>query len=321
MANAAKATEDQTNQIGETPVDPTSDNAVAAPANLIPTQSDLGKRLAETLGDTSRVVIDSDAVEALVDKVIAVDPSLPVAYAGGSLDKVTEASEKTIVAFIARQEPGPDGRKASCYTCLAVAPMFSLDTLVSHGEAACEWITKLIEKETAHVAARPLRTVEPGEEYAPHSYSMPTSVDELIAQSRRSKIDTSALALLWPAVRTHLVQQLAAIEPFLPPSGAAGIATMSKAIRSKDWAERNLEALEARGIIAKVIIPALLDLGEDGWTEEDGSETVLNLEPIRSWAENRDHVVIEAIRTRTPADESALDDLIANMGQDDNDEG
>lgn len=294
-----------------------NDQTQSPVVTVIEADSATGKALAKALGDTARIVVDADTARAKIAALQAVMESqgvnLPLAVAGNS-DPAT-LSGNQIVGFVGKQLPVGD-KRATHYVAIAVAPLHSIDSFLAFDDGR-EWIEKLIEKETAHVAWRPLRNVEEGESYEAASVVMPVTAESYTQSNRGgSAIDTSALAAIWPMLREQLVEQAPGIAGFLPTGKGAGIATVSKALRSADWARRNTPEMESRDLWAAFIGPMLVQFA-NAWQESDDPETqalYLSAQVIPGWLESRDEVIIEAVGPRVAKDESALDDLLSTLG-------
>jgi len=289
-------------------------NAVIVEADSAP-----GKAFAKILGDTARIVVDADTARAKIAALQAAMESqginLPIAIAGNVNPESLDGNQ--IVGFVGKQIQKADEKRSTHYVAIAVAPLHSIESFLAFDDGK-EWLEKLVEKETAHVAWRPLRNVDEGESYEAASVVMPVTAESYTQSNRGgTAIDTSALAAIWPMLREQLIAQAPGIAGFLPTAKGAGIATVSKALRSADWAQRNTPEMESRGLWADFIGPMLVQFA-DAWDKSDDPETqalYLSAQVIPGWLESRDEVVIEAVAPRAAKDESALDDLLSTLGQ------
>lgn len=272
---------------------------------LIDKDSKTGKALSRALGSTTRAVVPVDEAAAMVAKLAAIaGDSLPILYAGGSLESVqANDPDGVLIGFVGKQAD-----KRVQVAAVLAAPFFSAESILTHGgENGAAWIQKIIEKELAHVAFRHLRNLEPGDDPASIAASIFTDVAGLVKESS-AKIDTEALEILWPFVREDLAEKgHTELLRWLP--GNKAVAGVAKAFRSKSWAERNFPEIEARNLWT-VLGQMLLAYGD--LAIEQGHE--LRLEHVREWLTNRDSVEIEPVAGGgAPRDESALDAFVAGF--------
>lgn len=286
--------------------------------------SDAGKALVKALGDGSRVVVDMASLESKLASVSAVvGDTIPVLYAGGSIESVQEAgTDQAIVGLVAQQRKDDGAKQAEThYTSVLVTPLFSIETLVADS-AGRDWVEKIIEKETAHVSFRPIRNAEDGESLEDYATRVPATLSNLVTAAARDKIDTEAVTILWPMFRS-VIQEMSkgadedgkaakAALAFLP--GAKAIATVSKAIRSADWARRNTPELEVGGFwsyAAQSMIEGAKEPLPD--PENPGDHIEVDASTIAKWHAGRDEEIIEPPVTRAPKDVAGLETFLARM--------
>lgn len=285
--------------------------------------SKAGKALVDFIGSASRTTVGVNELEAKIAAFKAIAPEgFPVLFAGGSLEAVaTGDAKEAILGLVAAQVKQPGKTEAeTIYRCLLVSPLFSVESILSSGDAGKEWIEKIVEKETAHVQFRPIRNAEDGESLDDYAMRVPTTIEALITAAGRDKIDVEALSILWPFFRAYVKGQAAAGNKtaegtlrFLP--GDKAIATVSKALRSKSWAERNTAELESRGFWAQ-IGTVLVNMAESPLPDpENGPDAtrMVDASVIASWLASRNEVDIEPVVQYAEKDVSALDNFMATL--------
>lgn len=283
--------------------------------------SDAGKALVDALGDGSRAVVLLTELEAKAAKIAKViGDSIPMLFAGGSAEAVANAgTESVIIGLVAQQRKESEGKAAETfYTAVLVTPLFSVATLLAD-EGGKAWLEKIVEKESAHVSFRPIRNSEEGESLEGYAERVPVTLSDLVTAAARDKIDTEALEVLWPYFRLSIQTMAknkdasaAATLAFLP--GAKAIPTVSKALRSKDWAVRNTPDLEKAGFWAqagRVMLEVAKGPVPNPSKPEDRIEVDASV--IAQWLDGRDATIIEPPVARAAKDHAGLEAFIGKL--------
>ena len=324
MATNNEAANESANEVANTSVRPFT----------VGKTTKVGRLFADALGDTDRVVVLMDQVESLVKKVQALQiegmETIPVAYAGGSFATL-ESSGAThcVVGFLAKRHG-----KANSYICLVAVPFFSVEDILGAGEIGSQWLEKTVEAKFAAMGWNPLRSIESPADIPAASQLIPINLMEYLVTSNRSIPGMDLLQKLWPMVRALIAEEHPDIAVHLPKSNKTGIETVSKALRSKAWAEEHTPELEQYGIWEYLVIPSLtkdemidslnsllqqqaeLDAtDDDGNVGDVGDYETYTADAIKDWAANRETTVIEATRTAEPKDFSALAAFKASFGE------
>jgi hypothetical protein len=282
-----------------------------------------GKALIAFIGSQSRTTFPIGEMDAKLAAFKAVAPEgFPVLFAGGTVDTVKASNASEVIFGLVQSQKPKEGKKEAetLFRCLLVSPLFSTDSILASGDAGKDWIAKIIEKETAHVQFRPIRNAEDGESLEDYAVRVPVDVESLITAAGRDKIDVEALSLLWPYFRAYIKAQkdngdevAGATLRFMP--GDKAIASVSKALRSKSWAERNYPELEANGFWKEIGL-ALVDMAQGPVPDPEageGAEKMVDASVIASWIESRDTVNIEPIVERDEKDVNALSAFMAKF--------
>jgi len=307
-------------------------NATTAPFAIGKTTK-IGRIFADALGDTDRVVVPMDQVENLVKKVQALQiegmSTIPVAYAGGSFAALkSSGATHCIVGFLAKRYG-----KANSYICLVAVPFFSTEDILGAGEIGSQWLEKTVEAKFAAMGWNPLRGIESTADIPAASQLIPINLMEYLVTSNRSIPGMDLLQKLWPMVRELIAEEHPDIAVHLPKYNKTNIETVSKALRSKAWAEEHTPELEQYGIWEYLVIPSLTKdemidrlnsllqqqaeqdaTDDDGNVGEVGDYETYTADAIKDWAANRETTVIEATRTVEPKDFSALAAFQASFG-------
>lgn len=302
------------------------------------------KAIIEAVGDTSRVVIDADQLDAklaVIEK--AAGDSVPIVFAGNSREETLAAGTTSLLIGIVQEQITNQVSKKTeiFYKTILVAPFWSVEEVQESGDKGIAWLAKISEKEMAHVLFRPIRNADENADLASAAEQVPTSIDLLTESRSRGAIDTTAVSMLWPHVHYLLANAVELDEetgePVLDDTGqeipdaprrllaaaapsAGAYATVAKLLRSKSWAAENYPELESeKRQLVTVLGNMMLALAEQelplGEPEEKGGEPTMiqvDASQIADWLDKRDTVDISPVVKSKPKDFSALDTFITN---------
>lgn len=285
----------------------------------------------EKLGGDVRRVFDSveDAIailKAIFSDADKFPADFPVVAAGiGSIDVSGESTFppltdwpevyssdgiKVAVAFIGtRNIPDPESKngKINGARGFVIYPLYSIESITLADNGA-EWLWKIIEKESSHVAFRKLRNVPDDggiEMFAAAANEMPLSIEDYLEESRASATDTEAFDSMWSTFKTMLAKEpgTAMLAKALPQKGE-----VIKSIRYAIYARENYPDLEAMGAFTFIAanMAAILDI-ERANAADDADAAKLDSSEIRAWVEGRETRVPPASRTSQPVDLSKVD--------------
>jgi hypothetical protein len=192
-------------------------------------------------------------------------------------------------------QKGKNGAKA-----IVLIPIPTLEAFAAE-EKGADWLRKIVEKESAHVAFRPLREAETVEELTANIGKVPTDVLAIVeSHTRDSGVNTVAYDLVWPAVRAFLKANLpAAVFDFVPNK-----ASTLKAIRSAKFAREEHALAEERGLF-NYVYNTLLSACASWKNSETGAPEPLDSSAITEMWEARTTFVLPE-RQSAEKDESAL---------------
>lgn len=177
-------------------------------------------------------------------------------------------------------------------------PMPTVEEFLESDNGA-DWIKKVIEKESAHVAFRGLRNAESVEEFESEFARIPTSVDDIVATHVSSGgLDTEAFDAMWAPFRDAFKQQQPKVAAHMPPKQ-----DVIKAIRSKPFAAQEYGKLEQLGLfefIAKKLIESAAT-----WKDEEGNDAPIDASAIQGWLDGREALNLAPKKL----DEAELDDV------------
>jgi hypothetical protein len=202
-----------------------------------------------------------------------------------------------------------DGKETNGARGFVVYPLHPLDAIQAD-ESGIEWLWKLVEKESSHVAFRKLRGVNPAlgtDALAQAAMEMPLSVSDYVEETRAESMDTSAFDALWKRFRGMLQNNpsTAAVASRLPQK-----AEVIKCIRSAAFAKEEREQLESMGAF-KFIAETMASLIDAMRQEavDKGEEFDMDSNEIRGWLAKRETFVFPS--TRKPEGDLSTVDFAA----------
>lgn len=190
-------------------------------------------------------------------------------------------------------------KAATGVRALVVYPMPSVDAYMNDSNGS-DWLTKVADKETSHVAFRHLRNVAETDSLA-MLYStagrMPVTVDAYAQETREGGLDASSFNEVWGDLRKAINQRLPEIGKALPQR-----AEVIKAIRSKSYAiEAGYADLERRSIFVFIAQKAIELIDR---TNEADAASELETSEIESWVAGR-----ETLNLQVPARQELTGDV------------
>lgn len=210
------------------------------------------------------------------------------------------------VTFIGTRDAEHDGKKANGARGFAVYPLHPIDA-IRGDESGEDWLWKVVEKESSHVALRGLRNVASGlgtDALSDAAKGMPLTVADYVEESTRESLDTSAFDGIWKQFRKMLAESpaTAALVSRLPSK-----ADVLKAIRSEAYAKAEYEDLEAMGAFRFIgeNMAAIVDAMRAA-AVANGDEFEYDSSEIRGWLTNRATKVFATAR-KVEADLSTVD--------------
>lgn len=273
--------------------------ATAAAANVVLGDKKSIAAVKEVLGGTRKTFKSFDdaiaKVEAIGAKLAELDDStqLPVVAAGvGDLAKVESMDDERLtwakgeyligVGLLGLKRPASEGGMA--IRGIVVFPVPTVEQYIN-SDAGNDWLTKIATKETAHVAFRALRNVDPAagvEALYQTAMRIPKSADEFAEEQRASGLDTSAFDQVWADLRKQVIKAFPALKESLPAKGE-----VVNCIRSKSYAVAEYPDLESQDVFeflgkaahqfAQTLEDDEVDAGElESWIESRG---VINIPP------------------------------------------
>lgn len=189
----------------------------------------------------------------------------------------TSGEYQIAVGFLGVKRPASEGGMA--IRALVVFPMPSVAQYLDSDDGN-DWLSKIVMKETAHVAFRNLRNVDASaglEALYQTAARIPTTVAEFAAEQRESGLDASAFNAVWSHLRKEVVKSFPSLKEALPTKPE-----VINSIRSASYAEAEYPDLESAGIFAF--------LGNAAYQLADaltGADAV-DADEIASWVESRD---------------------------------
>lgn len=232
---------------------------------------------------------------------------LPIAIKGanddGSIDESIYEGAGAALAYVGARVDDNKGKKIPGVKGVVIFPIPTVDSFLAGGEAAINWIAKLVEKEAALVAFRGYRESASLAEFQNGVQSSPASVDEYVTEYSRSgsSLDTETFDALWNGLRLSLKTQQPILSKLIPAK-----AEVLKAIRSSAYASAEYGPLEEKGIFAK-LANILIDVAKNN-TTKDGTSNPLPTKTLEDWLAGRDTLTLTKATADAP-DYSALEAL------------
>jgi len=245
--------------------------------------------ITKALGGSRKIYPTADAALAAILKAAEGTESfhgLPLVMAGvdseGNIDESKYDGMSAMVATVgARVDNGT--KKLNGIKGIVLLPVPTLEAYLAT-EAGKDWLSKIAEKESAHVTFRPFRDATSVEEFMSGVERTPDSVEAFATESARSGgVNTETFDTVWKALRVQLGKEKAALAKLLPQKPE-----VIKAIRSKAHATENYAELEKAGVfvwLARLVIGAAGDM--------DTTE-------IQKWLDGRDEFVFPTREAAAP---------------------
>lgn len=238
---------------------------------------------------------------ATADGLTVVSVPDEIKDADGNVTATPFEGNRTVLAgLMERREV--EGKTKSAIIALVRFPMPTTESFMENG---ADWVSKLIEKEAAHVAFRRIRGSESIEALEQGIGLMPIDVDAYVKDYRgEGGVDTAAFDTMWRAFRANLIATYPALADALPPKG-----DVIKSIRSAKFAQENYPALESKKLFA-FIGHKMVEAGP-AWTDTESNEPdPQDVEPIAAWLAERDTFEFPS----KTIDEAALASLSFDIG-------
>lgn len=294
----------ETNSVDSTAVAPAATNNFnlvldAAKAKAIRTK--LGDRTYFS-GDESATAIE--LAGAHLEKAAAETETfygLPIIL-GERLD----TASNIIVATVGVRDKGNATTPArNGYKAIVVFAQPTVEEVLSDdSEAAKAFVAKLIERELTDVAYSGIRAAETPSDLETVMSGLPTTVAELVENSRTSSAGDSSFDTMWSDFRKGFLKvKQPELEKMLPSKPE-----IAKAIKSASYARANpaTKMVEEAGLFVK--IAAALVKAAQAWKNDSGEVDPLDTSDIQGWLDSRDTTVIDyKVADVTVADLSKLE--------------
>jgi hypothetical protein len=255
----ASGNADQANQ--DTPTTTTTtgnadSGATSATATLISIITDPKQieSIKDFIPDRKTFATPEEAVAALTDAAGKTSNffGLPVAIAGMNPDNTlnTDAYKGALatLATVGARVKDAKGKALIGIRGIVMFPIPTVETFLAAGESGANFVAKVIEKEAALMAFRPLRDPATHEAFIRAVGEVPTTVDNYLTENARTGGGGDAtFDALWKDLRDSLKVNYDALVRQLPTK-----AEVVKCIRSASYANETQPALESRGIFVKL---------------------------------------------------------------------
>jgi len=269
---------DTTTQVNANPAPAPAPATPAATLIKVITDAKQIEAIKEHIPDRKTYATVAAAIDALNKASEATQSfyGLPLAIAGmkddGSIDEAHYEGALATVATVGARVKLANGKAVVGIRGIVLFPIPTVETFLSAGEAGASFVAKVLEKEAALMAFRPLRDPATHEAFIRAAGDVPTTVETYLAENVRSGGGTDdTFDALWRDLRESLKVNYEALVRQLPTKGE-----VAKCMRSKSYAVETQPALESRGIfvrLAKMLIkgakeaePAPLDTtGVEAW--------------------------------------------------------
>lgn len=196
----------------------------------------------------------------------------------------------------------------------AIFPLHPVEAITAD-DSGNDWLKKVITKESAHVALRGLRNVNPAlgtDALVAAAQSMPLSVSDYVEESTSEGLDTAAFDKLWKQFRKLLSEDpaTAALAVELPNK-----AEVIKAIRSAAFAREEYGNIESMGGFKWIgeTMAATVD-GMKAAASQEGEDFDFDSAEIRGWLAGRDSKVFTTPK-RAAADLNTVDFAAFSFGK------
>lgn len=211
---------------------------------------------------------------------------------------------RAVVAVVGARERDKAGKMESGIRGLVLFPMPSTNAFVSQAEA---WLSKVVEKEAAHVAFRALRNSTTTEEFAAAGEGMPTDVESFVAQYQGGDgLDTDTFDAVWTPLRNGIKEAMPKLYTLLPQKQE-----VLKSIRSAAYAKDEHPELESKGVF--VYLANLAIGGAESYKDAEGNPAPMDASAIKEWLESRETTVLAT--RKVDKDFSILENLDLGFGE------
>ena len=239
---------------------------------------------------------------------------LPVAIVGydpesGEVDPAVYEGNHAVLAYVGARKvkfgTGKEAVERNSVKAVVIYPVPKLESIIAGGDAATDWLDKIVMKEASHVAFRNFRDANTVADLMNGAAAAPKTVDDYVTASSRegSGLDTDTFDALWGSFRTMLRKKQPALYDLLPSKPE-----VINALRSKSYAESQdeLAPLEEAGVFLR--IGAAIIQGAQNNKDKDGAPAPLDASAIESWLAGRDTLEIKKAAPKAK-DFSVLDSM------------
>ena len=205
---------------------------------------------------------------------------------------------------------GEDGKNVNGAGAIVLFPSYSIDAITS-ATGGADWLSKIVEKETAHEAFRGLRGFKSDTArgiLAQSAMEMPVSIADYIESTSAGRADYSVFTANWSAILGAMREnpKFSALADAYPTQKAE----LVKCLRSKAYALSEFPELENMGASGAFVfagkfairtVDALNEAAADAGEDEVGDSSV-----IQDWLDTRDEKILVAPK-KPDFDPSAID--------------
>lgn len=272
--------------------------APAAESNslVLVLDTDKAKAIRSNLGDRSYFV--SDEKETAVEKAtkhIEVAAAKTDNFYGLSIaiGAGLDTAERILVCTVGVRDKGDASKSIPArngYKAIVVFQQPSVEEFLNDSsDAAKAFVAKLIEREATDVAFSGIRAVDTVSDLETVLNGLPTTVADLVENSRASGAGDSSFDIMWKDFRAGFIKvKYPELDKVLPQKNE-----IAKAMRSAQYAAANpaTKQLEEIDMFSK-LMGAMINAGKS-WKNEAGEVTGLDTSDIETWLATRAETVID----------------------------
>ncbi len=247
-----------------------------------------------TFSDFEKAAAKVDSIMKKLTEMNGGSPvNLPIIVAGhgdaNTMEDLPEWANQNVVVSIL----GVKKEKATGARALVIFPMPTVDEYMSDSNGA-NWLTKVADKETAHVAFRHLRNVdaEAGvESLYITAQRMPVSIEAYATEAATGGVDYSGFNAVWSELRKKIKEQVPSVATALPNKS-----DVIPAIRSKSYAMAEFPDLEEQNVftwLGGAVVTMIQALDDDTISSEEVEEWLANRETLNIQPKERTKLTSE----------------------------